>query len=621
MAKIAGIDLGTTNSVIAVMEGGDPTVLENAEGDRTTPSVVAFSTEGEKLVGKVAKNQAVMNPNRTIMSIKRQMGRDYKVNIEGKDYTPQEISAYVLQKLKADAEAKLGEKITDAVITCPAYFTDSQRQATKDAGKIAGFNVRRVINEPTAAALAYGLDKSGEQTVMVFDLGGGTFDVSILEIADGVFEVKSTNGNNLLGGDDFDQKVVDWLVMQFKNETTIDLSKDPQSLQRLREAAEKAKVELSSKTSTTINLPFITADQSGPKHLVKDLSRAEFEKLTYDLVQMTKGPTETAMRDAGVSKGNIDQVLLVGGSTRIPAVQQLIKELTGKDPNKSVNPDEVVAIGAAIQAGVLGGEVSDVVLLDVTPLSLGIETLGQVMTVLIPKNTTIPTRKSEIFTTAADNQSQVEIVVYQGERPIAPQNKILGRFALTGLPPAPRGLPQIEVAFDIDANGIVNVTAKDLGTGKEQAITITSSTNLTDSEIDDMVREAELNAEEDERKRKEAELRNRLESLIYQTEKNLGEHGDKVETEIKAEVEKELANAKQALESNNSDNYERALETLGTAAQKIGQAIYEAIQKDQAAAGAPQDGPDMGQQNFGDAPPPGGAESGPEWTPGDDSEQ
>ena len=608
MPKIAGIDLGTTNSVIAVMEGGEPTVLENSEGDRTTPSVVAFTKDGERLVGKIAKNQAVMNPDRTIASIKRQMGRDYKVTIDGKDYPPQEISAFILQKLKADAEAKLGEKITDVVITCPAYFTDSQRQATKDAGKIAGFNVKRVINEPTAAALAYGLDKKGEQTVMVFDLGGGTFDVSILEIADGVFEVKATNGNNLLGGDDFDQKIVDWLADGFKKETGIDLKADPQAHQRLKEAAEKAKIELSSKTSTTINLPFVTADQSGPKHLVRDLSRAEFDKLTYDLVQMTKGPTQTAMKDAGVGHGDIDQVLLVGGSTRTPAVQTLLKELTGKDPNKSVNPDEVVAIGAAIQAGVLGGEVSDVVLLDVTPLSLGIETLGQVMTVMITKNTTIPTKKSEVFTTAADNQTQVEIVVYQGERQIAPQNKILGRFALTGLPPAPRGLPQIEVTFDIDANGIVNVTAKDLGTGKKQAITITSSTNLTDDEINRMVRDAETHADEDKRKREEAESRNRLESLIYQTEKNLAEHGDKVDESIRQELEKELANAKQALESNNADNYNRATEALGNAAQKIGAAIYEALQKDQqATAGAPAGSPS-------DAPGP-----DPQWTPGDES--
>jgi molecular chaperone DnaK len=612
MGRIAGIDLGTTNSVIAVMEGGEPTVLENAEGDRTTPSVVAFTREGERVVGKVAKNQAVMNPERTISSIKRQMGRDFKVTIDGKDYPPQEISAFILMKMKADAEAKLGEKITDAVITCPAYFTDSQRQATKDAGKIAGFNVRRVINEPTAAALAYGLDKSEEQTIMVFDLGGGTFDVSILEIADGVFEVKATNGNNLLGGDDFDQKIVQWLVDGFKKETGIDLTADRQALQRLREAAERAKIELSSKTTSNINLPFITADQSGPKHLMRDLTRAEFDKLTYDLVQMTKGPTETAMKDAGLKKGEIDQVLLVGGSTRTPSVQNLVRELTGKEPNKTVNPDEVVAVGAAIQAGVLAGEVSDVVLLDVTPLSLGIETLGQVMTVLIPKNTTIPTKKGEVFTTAADGQTQVEIVVYQGERSIAPQNKILGRFALTGLPPAPRGIPQIEVTFDIDANGIVNVSAKDLGTGKQQAITITSSTNLSKDEINRMVHDAELHADEDKRKREESEQRNHLESLIYQTEKTLHEHGDKVDESIRNDIQKELDNAKQALESGNVDNYRQATEKLGNAAQKIGSAIYDSLHKEQDAQGSAQPGgPDF-------TPPP--SDQGPQWTSGDNTQ-
>jgi len=608
MSKIAGIDLGTTNSVIAIMEGGEATVLENAEGDRTTPSVVAFTKDGERIVGKIARNQAVMNPDRTVMSIKRQMGRDYKVTIENKNYSPQEISAFILMKLKADAEAKLGEKITDVVITCPAYFTDTQRQATKDAGKIAGFNVKRVINEPTAAALAYGLDKQGEQLVMVFDLGGGTFDVSILEIADGVFEVKATNGNTLLGGDDFDQKIVDWLVDGFKKDTGIDLRNDRQALQRLRESAEKAKIELSSKTTSTINLPFITADQTGPKHLVRDLSRAEFDKLTYDLVQMTKGPTQIAMKDAHVGVGDLDQVLLVGGSTRTPAVQQLIRELTGKEPNKTVNPDEVVAIGAAIQAGVLGGEVSDVVLLDVTPLSLGVETLGEVMTVLIQKNTTIPTKKSQIFTTPADNQTQVEISIYQGERAIAPQNKLLGKFALTGLPPAPRGVPQIEVTFDIDANGIVNVSAKDLGTGKAQAITITTSTNLTNDEIKRMVKDAEAHFEEDKHKREESEARNRLESLIYQTEKHVKEHGDKVDPSIKADVEKELANAQQALESNNIDNYNRAAESLGNAAQKIGSAIYEALNKAQASAPG-----GNGSATHGASP----NTDGPQWTPGD----
>ncbi len=616
MGRIAGIDLGTTYSVIAVMEGGEPTVLENAEGDRTTASVVAFTKDGERLVGKVARNQAVMNPDRTVASIKRQMGRDFSVKIDDKEYSPQEISAFILQKLKADAEAKLGEVITDVVITCPAYFSDSQRQATKDAGRIAGFNVRRVINEPTAAALAYGLDKHDEQTIMIYDLGGGTFDVSILEIADGVFEVKATNGNNMLGGDDIDQKIADWLVTEFKNETGIDLSADKQAIQRLREAAEKAKIELSSKTSTTINLPFITADQSGPKHLVKDLSRAEFEKLTYDLIQMTKGPTETAMKDAGIGLGEIDQVILVGGSTRIPAVQELLKQLTGKEPNKTVNPDEVVALGAAIQAGVLGGEISDVVLLDVTPLTLGIETLGGAMTILIDKNTTIPTRKSELFTTAADNQTQVEIVVYQGERPAAAHNKLLGRFALTGLPPAPRNIPQIEVSFDIDANGIVNVSAKDLGTGKSQSITLTSSTNLTEEEVQQMITDAELHAEEDQKNREEAEARNRLESLIYQTEKHIQEHGDKVDQSIKQDVEKEIANAKQALDSNDVDNFKRAIESLGNAAQKIGAAIYESLQKDQAAGDAPPPDDKSGPQ-WSDAPPP-PPDSGPEWTDGAD---
>jgi molecular chaperone DnaK len=612
MGRIAGIDLGTTNSVIAVMEGGEATVLENAEGDRTTPSVVAFTKDGERIVGKIAKNQAVMNPERTVSSIKRQMGRDYTVKIENKEYTPQEISAFVLMKLKADAEAKLGEKITDVVVTCPAYFTDSQRQATKDAGRIAGFNVRRVINEPTAAALAYGLDKQEEQTVMIFDLGGGTFDVSILEIADGVFEVKATNGNNMLGGDDIDLKVANWLVTSFKNETGIDLSNDKQAMQRLKEAAEKAKVELSSKTTTTINLPFITADQTGPKHLVKDLSRAEFEKMIYDLVQMTKGPTEIAMKDARVGYGDIDQVILVGGSTRIPMVQDLLRKLTGKEPNKSVNPDEVVAVGAAIQAGVLGGEVSDVVLLDVTPLSLGIETLGGVMTNLIQKNTTIPTKKSEIFTTAADNQTQVEIVVYQGERSVAAHNKLLGRFSLTGLPPAPRGIPQIEVTFDIDANGIVNVSAKDLGTGKSQAITLTSTTNLTEDEVGRMVKDAEVHAEEDRRKHDEAEARNRLESLIYQTEKHLQEHGGKLDPSTRQDVEREIANAKQALESNNVDNFKRATESLGNAAQRIGSAIYESLQKEQAAKGTgPGDGP-----AWSDSPPP--SDPGPQWSDGVD---
>jgi molecular chaperone DnaK len=586
MGKVIGIDLGTTNSCVAVMEGGETVVIPNAEGNRTTPSVVAFTKDGERLIGDVAKRQAITNPDRTIISIKRHMGSDYKVKIDDKAYTPQEISAMILQKLKADAEAYLGEKVTQAVITVPAYFSDSQRQATKDAGKIAGLEVLRIVNEPTAAALAYGLDKENDQTILVYDLGGGTFDVSILELGDGVFEVKATSGNNHLGGDDFDQRIMDYLIDTFKRDTGIDLRNDRMAMQRLKDAAEKAKKELSSTLTTTISLPFISADASGPKHLEVNLTRAKFEELTADLVEQTLGPTRQALSDAGLTPDQIDKVVLVGGSTRIPAVQEAIKRLIGKEPSKGVNPDEVVAIGAAIQAGVLTGEVKDVVLLDVTPLSLGIETLGGVFTRLIPRNTTIPTSKSQIFSTAADNQTSVEIHVLQGEREMARDNKTLGRFTLTDIPPAPRGVPQIEVTFDIDANGIVNVSAKDLGTGKSQRITITSSSGLSQEEIDRMMKEAELHAEEDRKRREQVEIRNQADQLLYQTEKSLKDLGDKVDADLKKEAEEKQQKLREALNGNDTDQIKQASDDLTQVLHKLSTKLYEQAAQASAAAGS-----------------------------------
>jgi molecular chaperone DnaK len=586
MSRVIGIDLGTTNSCVAVMEGGEPVVIANAEGNRTTPSVVAFKN-GERIVGEAAKRQAITNPDNTVISIKRHMGTNHKVTLEGKEYTPQEISAMILQKLKADAEAYLGEPVTKAVITVPAYFNDSQRQATKDAGKIAGLEVLRIVNEPTAAALAYGIDKSEDQTVLVYDLGGGTFDVSILELSDGFFEVKATSGDNRLGGDDFDQVIIDYLVSEFKKEHGIDLSKDRMALQRLKDAAEKAKKDLSGVLTTTISLPFITADATGPKHLEVNLTRAKFEELSAHLVERTMGPTRQALQDAGLTPNDIDRVILVGGSTRIPAVQEAIKKFIGKEPHKGVNPDEVVALGAAVQAGVLTGDVKDVVLLDVTPLSLGIETLGGVFTKLIERNTTIPTSKSQIFSTAADNQTSVEIHVLQGERPMAADNKTLGRFTLSDIPPAPRGVPQIEVTFDIDANGIVNVRAKDLGTGKEQRITITSNSGLTDEEIERMVKEAELNAEADRKRKEEVELRNEADQLVFTTEKTLKEVEGKVD---QAEIDK--ANAakdklKTALEGGKIDEIKTAKDELSQVIQQISVKLYEqAAQAAQAAQNA-----------------------------------
>jgi len=581
MAKTIGIDLGTTNSVVAVMEGGKPTVIANAEGSRTTPSIVGFSKSGERLVGQLAKRQAILNPDRTIISIKRHMGEDFKKNIDGKDYTPQEISAMILRKLADDASNYLGEKVTSAVITVPAYFNDAQRQATKDAGKIAGLDVLRIVNEPTAAALAYGLEKDKTEKVLVFDLGGGTFDVSILEIGDGVHEVLSTSGDTHLGGDDFDQKVMDWLAEEFKKAEGIDLKSDKQAMQRLKEAAEKAKCELSSVVETNINLPFITADANGPKHLDMTLSRAKFEELSHDLLERCKKPVEQAIKDAGISKNEINEVVLVGGSTRIPAVQALVKEYTGKEPNQSVNPDEVVAVGAAVQAGVLAGEVKDIVLLDVTPLTLGIETLGGVMTPLVQRNTTIPVSKSQVFSTADDNQTAVDIHVLQGERPMAKDNKSLGMFRLDGIPPAMKGMPQIEVTFDIDANGIVNVTAKDKATNKEQKITITNSSNLSESDIDKMVKEAEANATEDKKKKEEAETKNNAESMISAAERIVKDFEGKISDSDKTKLEEQKTALRKALDENKGhEEIKKLSEDLQQTMYAISQAAYAQVQQE-----------------------------------------
>ena len=604
MSKIIGIDLGTTNSCVAVMEGGEAVVIPNAEGNRTTPSVVAFSKDGERMVGQVAKRQAITNPDRTIISIKREMGSDYKVSIDGKKYTPQEISAMILQKLKADAEAYLGETVSEAVITVPAYFTDAQRQATKDAGKIAGLDVKRIINEPTAAALAYGVDKEESQKVMVYDLGGGTFDVSILDIDDGVIEVLATAGNNRLGGDDFDKCVMDWMAAEFKKTEGIDLTGDKVAMQRLKEAAEKAKIELSGVTSTSINLPYITADATGPKHLDLTLSRAKFDQLTAHLVEATAGPVRQAMNDAGLSGSDIHKVLMVGGSSRIPAVQEMVKKLTGKEGFKGINPDECVAMGAALQGGVFTGNVKDLLLLDVTPLSLGIETMGGVMTKLIERNTTIPVKKSQIFTTAADNQTSVEVHVLQGEREMAQYNKTLGRFHLDGIAPARRGVPQIEVTFDIDANGIVNVSAKDLGTGKEQHITITSSTNMSKDDIDKAVREAEQFAAEDKKQREAADIRNQADQMVFQTEKTLEDMGDKIPASDRNSVESALNHLKETQKGSDVEAIKAATEELTKAFYAVSEKLY---QQNGGQAGP---GPDMGGANFGGQA--GGSGAGPD---------
>lgn len=602
MGKVIGIDLGTTNSCVAVIEGGESTVIPNPEGARTTPSVVGFQSNGERLVGQVAKRQAITNPDKTVISIKRHMGENYTVDIDGKKYTPQEISAFILQKLKADAESYLGETVNQAVITVPAYFSDSQRQATKDAGKIAGLEVLRIINEPTAAALAYGLDKGETQTVLVFDLGGGTFDVSLLELDDGVFQVKATSGNNHLGGDDFDKRIIDFLLAEFKKQEGIDLSTDKVAMQRLREAAEKAKIELSGVLTSNINLPFITANQDGPKHLDINLTRAKFDELTADLVEKTMGPTRQAMQDAGVSASEIDKVLLVGGSSRIPAVQEAIKKLIGKEPHKGINPDECVALGAAIQGGILNKEVKDVLLLDVTPLSLGIETMGGVFTRIIDRNTTIPTGKSQIFSTAADNQPSVEVHVLQGERPMAADNKSLGRFNLTGIAPAPRGIPQIEVKFDIDANGIVNVSAKDLGTGQSQSITITSSGGLSDDEIQRMMQDADKYKEEDEKRKKEVEVRNQADAMIYQVDKTLKDFEDKVQPEEKDSILAAKGELETAISGGDVADIEAKMETLTQALYKVSERVYgEAAQAQQAADAAGAAGAGSADDNVVDA--------------------
>ena len=597
MAKTIGIDLGTTNSCVAVIEGGEPVVIANAEGARTTPSVVAFSKTGERMVGQVAKRQAITNPDRTISSIKREMGTDHKVMIDGKSYTPQEISAMILQKLKGDAEAYLGESVTSAVITVPAYFTDAQRQATKDAGKIAGLDVKRIINEPTAAALSYGIDKEDDQKIMVYDLGGGTFDVSIIEMGDGVQEVLATAGNNRLGGDDFDKRVMDWIINSFKVSDGIDLSGDKMAMQRIKEAAEKAKIELSGMTSASINLPFITADATGPKHLDLTLSRAKFNELTADLVEKTMGPVRQALSDSGLSIGEINKVLMVGGSSRIPAVQEAVKKLIGKEPFKGINPDECVAIGAALQAGVLGGEVQGLLLLDVTPLSLGVETMGGVMTKIIDRNTTIPTKKSQIFSTAADGQTQVEVNVLQGEREFARDNKQLGLFKLDGIAPAPRGIPQIEVTFDIDANGIVNVSAKDLGTGKEQHITISSSSNMSKEDIDKAVKAAEQFAEEDKKRREEVETKNNAENLCYQAEKLVSESGDKLEEADKTEVNNKVAALKTTMQNGTVEEIKSGMDELQKAIYAVSEKLYKASAPQQGEQAAPGANPQQGGQN------------------------